>query len=147
MNPTPVTLTVIPLNEEKLLQRIRAEVKMEDPLESLHIRTSAIAAENIFVNKDCCYGFMEKRYQSGKIQFVYDVPVRVRKKTPDGEVCPMCPSFYFPIGIEELRNYYLATVSLKDYMGQRFDYNPRIKTNMNNFLNDEDLLAQLANMQ
>lgn len=142
---------VRPINEELLQNDIRELMKDTiGPNESLHIRCGALAVTSVVIsNKDCIYYFMEKRALKDGIYYGYDyicdIPVRTRVKTKDGEACPMLPTYYFPVSKSLLEEkYLLPAISLKEFMGERYDYNPRIKGNMRKLLNDDELIEQLS---
>lgn len=128
-------IMVLPLNSEKILLLLKAIIKQEENQE-FKIDTGALCNNAMVVDSDCCYNILEKRVVLGKIQDVYDVPVRVIKITETGRSYPMFVSFYLPITLEDLPLYTDAPISLKEFMGSRHDYNPRIKANMKDFLED-----------
>ena len=128
-------IMVLPLNKEKILSDLKLMVRLNENQE-LKIDTGALCNNLMVVDSECCYQVMEKRLVLGKVQLVYDVPVRVIKITETGRSIPMTVSFYFPITLDDLQNYTETPISLKEFMGSRYNYNPRISANMKDFLED-----------
>ena len=128
-------IMVLPLNNEKILFALKAIIEQGENRE-FKIDTGALCNSAMVVDADCCYCFLENRVVLGKVQLVYDVPVRIVTIKEGGRSFPMSVSFYFPITLDDLQYYTDAQQTLKEFMGSRHDYNPRIKNNMREFLQD-----------
>lgn len=132
---TEEMLKVTPIDYEKLGKYLE-EIYKPKPNEKYSTENCALVCENVMTDNECCYWFIEKKAHNGKIQFVYSAPVRVITTTDEGSFHPMTPSFYVDISTEELTPYMKDKVSLKEYMGRRYNYNPRIEKNMRDFLKE-----------
>lgn len=128
------TFMVKPVDKEKILKKISTIPKQEN--EEFVIDVGALVGCIVIVDENCIYSFLEPRFINGNPQMVYDVPVRIKTRIEDGWSFPVAISFYYPITLEELCEYLKPDISLKEYMGSRYDYNPRIKINMRDFLDD-----------
>ena len=135
-NPyTPENFLVDPVNEELLLKHIEGIVNPSlQPNESIRIDVGAIACNNCEINQDCIYEIAHKIWKDGKPVFLFNIPVRIKTKTEGGTSHSMFPSFYFQMSLEEIDPFLLPEISLKEFMGSRFDYNPRINKNMKDFM-------------
>ncbi|MCD6012899.1 MAG: hypothetical protein K0Q79_2761 [Flavipsychrobacter sp.] len=121
---------VAPISEEKLIALITEAVP---PKEGVTYRTSADGlVANVIVDSECCYGIMSKVFIDGKVQYATQFGVCERKDNS----MSLAPSFYFPISLEALQAISLPEISLKEFMGSRYDYNSRVRGNMKEFLED-----------
>jgi len=90
--------------------------------------------DNVLINQDCIYYYMCPTLADGKIQNVWHVPVRTKKKVKGGYRLSLNVEFYYSITEQQLKKYSKKRVSLKEVMGSRYKYNPRIITNTRDFL-------------
>jgi len=130
---TADTVMVSPINEEKALALVKLFVK-EKRGQSFSTYSGALLDENVITDRECCYCFLDKHYMNGKIQIVYNIPIRIEKRTKKGRTIPLDPSFYFTIDSATFKTILDKEVSLREYMGSRFNYNPRIVANTSDFL-------------
>lgn len=132
---TPENFMVNPVDEKPLLEYIESKVNQSlQPSESIKIDIGAIACDNCEVSQDCIYEIANKLWVGDKPQFCFHIPVRIKTKMDGGTSHSMFPSFYFPMTFDDLKKYTLPEVSLKEFMGGRYDYNPRISQNMRAFM-------------
>ena len=94
--------------------------------------------EPVFVDQDCCYGFMNKHlYHNNKVQYTFFIPVFLDFKKPSGLMkMRTMPNFYIPLGAEDFQALKGEILTLREFMGSRYKYNPRVDKNMREFLND-----------
>lgn len=134
------TLMVLPLNTDKIIAAIEQLIGKPENTE-YKISQDAICEDMAVLDNECCYGYLENRVFNGAVMPVYDIGVRIVTITPEGKSFPMSNSFYFTQSLSQLKELFCKEpVSLKEFMGQRYDYNPRIKANMRNFLEDINTL-------
>ncbi len=129
------TLRVQLINHEKVLEILRKSILIKKN-EILRTYTGAIVPvplNLIEVDKDCCYSFLNNKFivQQG-VKLCLSVPVFIDVKTETGRNISCSPMCYFDISYETLP--VLETVSLKYFMGSRYNYNPRIIKNMRDFI-------------
>lgn len=136
-------IMVLPLNKDKIILAIEAILPKEDN-QRYDIPTGALCNTVMVVDMECCYCFLENRLVDGGISPVYDIPVRIITKTSSGSSIPMSPSFYMSVSIAKLIiDFTDAPISLKEFMGSRYSYNPRIERNMQEFLTDANVTLSL----
>jgi hypothetical protein len=132
---TPATFMVNPIDEAKLFEFIESKVKPSlQENEQITITIGALACDNCEVSQDCIYEVANKIWTGDKAVFMFHVPIRIKVLAEGGYSHSMFPSFYYPMSFEDLKPYTLPEVSLKEFMGSRFNYNPRITKNMNVFM-------------
>lgn len=132
---TEKTLMVTTFDEEKVKQLIEKSVTKKKN-QTFIISLGGLVGKNVITNDECCYSFLQNMFHNGKVQLVYEIPVRIKTKTKDGYTHSMIPNFYFPIGEDMLKDFVTGKQDLKTFMGSRYDYNPRIIKNMREFLKD-----------
>jgi len=133
-------LFVRPLNREKVLELISKSITLQEDEDINVYAFDALYDDNVIIDSDCCYGILNKVWLNNQIQYAFNVRAEIRtiSKTPEGlRRWTTKETFLFPIGVtQELNICFGNPVSLKDFMGSRYNYNPRIKTNMRNFIED-----------
>lgn len=127
---------VVPYNFTKIKNEISKLINV-DPGQII-LDHGARYQKNVIVDAECCYWFIEKHLIDNKVQLVMNVPVRIKKPgdTPGSFHIPMMTEFYYPIKEDDMANYELEPITLREHMGQRYNYNPRITKNMREFLAD-----------
>lgn len=119
------------------IEAIKEAIKKVLPLkegDEYQIDNETLFDDNVIISPDCVYYFLCPRFEAGKIQNMWDVPVRTRRKAGAGYTLGLNVEFYFPISAEQMPTYFKGRATLKAYMGSRYDYNPRIIRNMRDFL-------------
>lgn len=141
---------VRPLNEPKL-QELLARYMAPGTLgqfDSYAIDCPSIFIDedmNTVINDESVYYFTSQMAISEagspakfKNYFELSVRIKIRKPNNDGSFyCqyPSGPTFYFPIPMDMLLlAYCFPAISLRGFMGSRFNYNPRIEKNVKEFL-------------
>lgn len=131
----PETLIVEPINEGKLSKYLEKFIRIDNN------QTLMVEKESFFfhpwqsflIDDDCCAGKLEKIYnrETKSTEWKTSFAIRKSTKTENGESFPMYVNEYFDIPETELRDNNLLDnpISLKEFMGRRFGYNPRIETN------------------
>lgn len=133
-NHTELTLMVRPINKSLILEILNGLATNKKENEEFIIDVGAYIG-GIEVDSECIYSLIPKKFFNGEIRETLMVPVRVKTKKEGGYSIPMTTEFYFDIDITT-EGLLLPEVSLKDFMGSRYNYNPRIRTNMREFLED-----------
>lgn len=136
MRHTEHTLLVRPVSGEAIVALLNASMPCEAGTE-YRVHDFGLI-ENVTLSNECIYSVNEQKVvDNNRIAFVFDAPVRIRTiDTNDCHPHSMFPDFYLPLTIETLESLAGQPVSLKDFMGSRYNYNPRIKTNMREFIKD-----------
>lgn len=135
------TFMVQPIDNVKALAWITEKIAPQDN-HKFSISIGAIVGNNVEVDDECCYNFMPKKFINGKIQHVLEVGVRIITIMSETQrSIPTSASFYIDIPEEDYSNMFTEQKSLKEHMGRRYDYNPRIKANMLEFI--EDIVSQI----
>lgn len=141
------TLTVLPVNTEKIIKELTGNMKKNDPplisdKETLILNKCAILqlpGGFILLDNECCYQLSETRLSSDKMEpeFKEWVNLSFGIKTitgDDGKGCVTAsyiPSaFNYTLDCKTLLEYCSEAISLREFMGSRYKYNPRIITNM-----------------
>jgi hypothetical protein len=99
--------------------------------EQYRIVIEGVIDNKICTTKDCLYSFLKKIFINGQVRIVIDIPIFI-DITKNGIQARRPPQFYAPVDVES--DIYSQEVSLKEYMGDRYNYNSRIMTNMFNLL-------------
>jgi hypothetical protein len=132
------TIIVHPIDEAKLSAYIEQLVWKRDDIAIVAKCPAILDESNVLVNSDCVYNILEKQFFDNQIQHVALIEVREKKLTPEGWTYPLFTSYHFSIGLEKLKSDFgLPCTSLKEYMGSRYNYNPRVSKNM------KDLIATI----
>ena len=124
------TIIVYPINIKGLTDFITATIL---PIEDIEYKISYFGISldaSLELDKECVYSLLVPRYIGGQIQKSVDIPIIICKTVERGHSTSMFPSFYFTMGMTELSSFFDKPVTLKQFMDTRYDYNPRIKTNM-----------------
>lgn len=142
---TADTVMVRTFNKAKLLKLLARY--MDDsvlkPGQYFVVRDEAMLVDednNLTLTPDCVYSFtMPAAYsESGsktKVKNIYQLPVYINTKTENGTNISIMPSFYYFIDAELLALAYCdKPVTLREFIGNRYNYNPRISKNMNELL-------------
>lgn len=145
----PEILMVFPLDKDAIIKHISVFVPPKNNQE-YYIETVALFRDEIIVDTECCYYILEKKHVDYFVDFVHDIPVRIKTKTKSGHSMSMTTDFYFPINVDYLKSTFcMPQTSLKDFMGTRYGYNPRIEKNtrefirdMNNYYKEDNKLAK-----
>lgn len=91
----------------------------------------------LLINADCCYQESETAFFNSRIQEIFRVGCKIKSFEKIGNVTHVEPvlSFTYITGSVGLVNIYTQkAVTLKEYMGSRYNYNPRIIKNMKELL-------------
>lgn len=98
--------------------------------EKIELSRFCIYKANYEIDTDCFFSEINPKLHDGKIQFVIDIPCRIKKYDADGNFSMRMdqPDFYATI---PLNDYLLISteVMLVDFI--RYNYNPRIISNQN----------------
>lgn len=119
------------------IEAIKAELnkQLPPPVDIEYIIDDvALYDENVLISPDAVYYFMCPRVNNGKIENMWDVWVRLKKKVHGGTSNSLMAEFYFTITPKMMPKFYKDVVNLKTFMGGRFNYNPRITRNTRDFL-------------
>lgn len=127
-------LKVRPVDVKKLAEEVTIQLVEQLPHlkgKSFYIQEHAFITPNILLDKECCSVTDDKK-----------VPFLIRResektKDEDGkETTQMYPfaCWDFDVPLSKLKPYLLPEISLKEFMGERYDYNKRIRENTIDFL-------------
>ena len=131
-------LIVAPINVEALTNHILKLIPLKDKQEYI-IENSAFLLNgekiiNVVTDNECCYEILEKKMHNGTIQYVYEIGCRIKTWKDGGYSFPMTVDFWFSISLDEIAKFLKPAESLKDFMIGRYEYNPRISSNTQNFI-------------
>jgi hypothetical protein len=142
MKKTADTIMVQPINKTKLLAHLLNFIT-PGPGEIINTENGAIYDDNVIVDTDCCWFFVPQKLYEGKIQLTHDVPVYVEIETSTGRRIPAQPNYYINVTMDKIKELCEPEIiSLRDYMGGRYNYNPRITTNIKSFCDCVNLSTQ-----
>lgn len=133
MKKTADTLMVSPINDQKLLAYVSMFYTPDAPNKEIRVpKLEAVYDDNVIIDHDSCYEIVPNKLFEGKVQPVWEYPIKIIEKKEGGYSIPIIPTFYFSISIEKLKELCDVDKSLKEFI--RFDYNPRITQNTREFL-------------
>lgn len=141
---TATEIFVLTIDKERLIEKLIEEYEYKlEKNQVLRISCDAILLDNdkkptpVFVDQDCCYGFMNKHlYHNNKIQYAYFIGVHIDEKNDHGITMKNIPEFFIPLAEENFEDLSKEVLTLHEYMGTRYNYNPRIAKNTREFLTD-----------
>ena len=127
------TIMVRPLDRDVLLRVVEKLFKKE---EGVILRTDNVALvdDNVITDNECCYEFLDKKLIGGAVVMVYTAPIYVDKKTKTGETYSSQPAFFVDFNETIFKDLFPKKKTLKEYMDSRYNYNPRIKKNTEEFI-------------
>jgi hypothetical protein len=131
MKLTETEIMIKPVDTKKMAAHIRM-ILNDNSTETKYDIDKCGLVENlpVLTDDECCYTIIEKKLNNGKVAPLPEFPVTISHKTKGGWSIPMQASFYFTISADDLENDFLMSeISLKDFMGSRYKYNPRIEAN------------------
>lgn len=131
---TAETLMVQPINTDKLKQYLSSFYILEEN-QDLSIYSKAIVKNKekvISINKDCCGFFLEKRWDNNvnKTDFFLDIEMQIQTK--NGSITQFSQMDHaHSISLTTLIEQEILDPEcpLKEFMGSRYNYNPRIAKN------------------
>ncbi len=133
------TLMVKPINKEKLIELIKEDfkgVKFLKRKQEFTVYPGALVGSNCEVDSDCCYYVAEKGFLNKKVQPIFSFTVGIKTNTGPGAYSLQSNAFVYYVPQELIKHLLDKEVSLKEFMGSRYNYNPRIIKNMRDFIND-----------
>lgn len=146
---TPQNILIAPVNRELLGAHITALLKQAGKLEpnvQYTVQSEGIipGIPNVVVDPECCYCIHGKTIMhapDGALVFgaVHPVSVTRKERTSGNEQkgsYSMGHAFDYIITVADLLKFCDKPVTLEEFMGSRFNYNPRIRNNMENFIED-----------
>lgn len=141
---TEETLKVFVLNVDVIVQKVKILLPegFLQPGQTLTTDLDAVIQVKggyILVDTDCCYKFSDTKLFNGTgFEETFDVPFRVKSINS----YPMFPSFLVTIpGKRMIESLSLdKPVSLREFMGKRYNYNPRIISNMKGLLAEVNVI-------
>ena len=132
---TAENIMVEPINREKLTKFLNDNVGKNENQEFIIDKDSIFIHndKSLLIDNECCAGELEKTFDRLSKKFEWKVSLGIRKytETEAGRSTPMCYEGYIDFSESELRREGLLheKQTLKDFMGGRFGYNPRIENN------------------
>lgn len=136
---TPDTILVKPFNKEKLKKHFSKFITLEVN-EDFIINQEAIflgKSCNLLIDNECCAEYLENKINisTKKNELVATLGIRKSRKTDTGKSFDMFYSTYIDVYQSEFSNLTDDELSLKEFMGRRYDYNPRISKNTRGIVN------------
>lgn len=132
---TAQTLMVKPLNKKKLKKYLLKYFKLGNNQDFIIHSAALIFNDNakIILDIDCCHSFLEEGFikENNKIEFCFEFGIRIKTEKEGATSYQMVPSVFLQIFESEWQEYNLldSEISLKEFMGSRYNYNPRIQRN------------------
>lgn len=152
---TEDTLMVQPLDTEKILAYVSTFLPAlpEDTKYRTNCADAFILKHAICLDADCCWGILSEdaTFHDGIMQGTAICAIGTSREYIQEENglkgwCNKSNLFRIPLGIiTQVPNLVKDPISLREFMGRRYDYNPRIKTNMRTFLRDVSTIENAAN--
>lgn len=131
-------LMVKSINQELLIKHITKLIPLQQDQEYMIEKSAFVLVDgkiiNVVTDNECCYEILEKKLHNGMVQHVYEIGCRIKNLKDGGYSFPMTVSFYFSISLDEVVEFLNSEESLKDFIIGRYNYNPRISSNTQNFL-------------
>lgn len=142
---TADTVMVRPFNKVKLLTYLARYVDKEVLKANQYfvLRDEGMLVDednNLVLTPDSVYSFtlpacLPAAGSPAPVKNYYQLPVYVHTKTKTGTIHKIVPTFYYFIDADLLAlGYCLKPVTLREFMGSRFNYNPRISKNTQELL-------------
>ena len=129
------TLMVKPFNKENLIKYLSKYFKLENKQEFIIRSEAIIFNENAKINldDDCCHSFLNKglNKENSKIEYYFKLGIRLKTEKEGTSSYQMFPISVLQIFESEWEKFNLLDkeISLKEFMGNRYKYNPRIERN------------------
>lgn len=129
------TLMVKPLNKDNLKKYLLKYFNLGNNQDFIIDSEAIIFNENakIILDIDCCHSFLEEGFikENNKIEFCFEFGIRIKTEKEGATSYQMVPSVILQIFESEWQEFNLLDpeISLKEFMGSRYKYNPRIERN------------------
>lgn len=136
---------VRPFNIDSLKKMIFEEIEdfIQPGVEICLLTEALVNNSQIITDCECIYSFMDKKIGTLRgathFDYYYDIGVRLKKNnvTNNSYSMSMFNDFEYPISLTELQeHYFLPEVTLRRFMDERYNYNPRIRTNMHRLITE-----------
>ena len=133
MNLNAETIQVVPFNQEKLSQHFSKFIQLGENQSFIIDKDSVFISEkdSLLIDSECCAGHLDKKVnpETKNIEWVATLGVRRSTKTEEGESFPMSYECYLDVYESEFPALTDDHTSLSEFMGGRYNYNPRIVSN------------------
>lgn len=132
---TEETLMVRPFNKENFKKYLLKYFELGNNQDFIIPDDAIIFNENakIILDTDCCHSFLEKGFnkESAEIEYCFGFGVRFKTEKEGSTNYQMVSSAIIEIFQSEWEEFNLLDpeISLKEFMGSRYKYNPRIESN------------------
>jgi len=121
---TAETIKVHTIDKEKLSQVLNARIQKEHPSDKVYkmrFNLAVITEPKIGLITDECVGWDKQPF---------DIPVHGEKDLGEGRMSiDVFPEYEFPFYLGDIEPFIGKTMTLKEFMGERYRYNGRIRTN------------------
>lgn len=139
MYKTPENIKVRPLDHAKVLKRIYLHIPEKKNIQYNICDFAILMLTNVAMNHDCVYEILSRRLneKTGKTTIYFDIPIQKSYKTRKGWKKKITPDFYLSLPVREIElKLCKKPITMLEYMGDRYNYNPRITENMKALLSD-----------
>ena len=129
------TLMVKPFNKENFKKYLLKYFKIENNQDFIIDSEAIIFNETAKINldTDCCHSFLKKglNKQNSKTEYYFEFGIRLKTEKEGTTSFQMFPLSVLQIFESEWEKFNLLDkeISLKEFMGSRYKYNPRIESN------------------
>lgn len=129
------TLMVKPFNKENFKKYLLKYFKIENNQDFIIDSEAIIFNETAKINldTDCCHSFLKKglNKQNYKNEYYFEFGIRLKTEKEGTTSYQMFPLSVLQIFESEWEKFNLLDkeISLKEFMGSRYKYNPRIESN------------------
>lgn len=129
------TLMVNPFNKENFKKYLLKYFKIENNQDFIIDSEAIIFNETTKINldTDCCHSFLKKglNKQNSKNEYYFEFGIRLKTEKEGTTSYQMFPLSVLQIFESEWKKFNLLDkeISLKEFMGSRYKYNPRIERN------------------
>lgn len=135
MKYTVENVKVCPIDQKKLAEYFSKFFKLAENEEFIIDKDSLLlnTSRPMLIDNECCSGYLEIEFnkETLKKELCVKIGIRRSKKTDTGVSYPIEFECYLPIFESDWiqNDLLLPEIPLKDFMGSRFNYNPRIESN------------------
>lgn len=138
-------LEVYPINTEKLSNLLKRSILNVDPYTSYKPKESLALVKDtgykaaVLTDNECTYQtiMLGPNFELGTLALTLKIPLYKHSINEDGnQTFGIFPIFDFFITVDSLKKEEILeeAISLKEFMGSRFEYNTRVKNNTDNLL-------------
>lgn len=131
-------IKVLPVDMDKLNNYVNSMVEKipEGKCYETLDRLAFVAGKAMYIDADCVITYLEPYLVEGKTTGNLDLPFYEKSLDESKMSLNLIPSFRVNIPSSIMGDYVTEAITLKEFMGNNFNYNPRYKKNIENLLKE-----------